>query len=139
MHDLVIHRKGATRAFPAGMDEIPAKYREIGQPVLIPGSMGTASWILIGNKKSLDLSFGSTAHGAGRTMSRSAAKRSHTVDEVRTGLESKGIYVKALTKEGIVEETPDAYKDVDAVVDVSDSLGIATKVVRLIPLGVIKG
>jgi tRNA-splicing ligase RtcB len=121
------------------MHEIPAKYREIGQPVIIPGSMGTASWILIGNKKSLDLSFGSTAHGAGRTMSRSAAKRSHTVEEVRTKLESRGIYVKGLTKEGIVEETPDAYKDVDAVVDVSDSLGIATKVVRLIPLGVIKG
>ena len=139
MRDLVIHRKGATRAFPAGMHEIPAKYREIGQPVIIPGSMGTASWVLIGNKKSLDLSFGSTAHGAGRTMSRSAAKRSHTVEEVRTKLESRGIYVKGLTKEGIVEETPDAYKDVDAVVDVSDSLGIATKVVRLIPLGVIKG
>ncbi len=101
--------------------------------------MGTASWILIGNKKSLDLSFGSTAHGAGRTMSRSAAKRSHTAEEVRTSLESRRIYVKALTKDGLVEETPDAYKDVDAVVDVSDSLGIATKVARLVPIGVIKG
>ncbi|HXX95550.1 MAG TPA: RtcB family protein [Candidatus Bathyarchaeia archaeon] len=139
MRDLVIHRKGATRAFPAGRDEIPAKYRDIGQPVFIPGSMGTASWILIGNKKSLDLSFGSTAHGAGRTMSRSAAKRSHTVEEVRTRLESRRIYVKALTKDGLVEETPEAYKDVDAVVDVSDSLGIATKVARLIPIGVVKG
>ena len=139
VRDLVIHRKGATRAFPAGMDEIPAKYRDIGQPVIIPGSMGTASWILIGNKKSLDLSFGSTAHGAGRTMSRSAAKRSHTVEEVRTKLESRRIYVKALTKDGLVEETPDAYKDVDAVVDVSDSLGIATKVARLVPIGVMKG
>jgi tRNA-splicing ligase RtcB (3'-phosphate/5'-hydroxy nucleic acid ligase) len=139
MRDLVVHRKGATRAFPAGMDEIPARYRDIGQPVIIPGSMGTASWILIGNKKSLDLSFGSTAHGAGRTMSRSAAKRSHTVEEVRTRLESRRIYVKALTKDGLVEETPEAYKDVDAVVDVSDSLGIATKVARLIPIGVVKG
>jgi tRNA-splicing ligase RtcB (3'-phosphate/5'-hydroxy nucleic acid ligase) len=139
MRDLVIHRKGATRAFPAGMDEIPAKYRGIGQPVIIPGSMGTASWILIGSKKSLDLSFGSTAHGAGRTMSRSAAKRSHTAEEVRSRLESRRIYVKALTKDGLVEETPEAYKDVDAVVDVSDSLGIATKVARLIPIGVIKG
>ena len=139
VRDLVIHRKGATRAFPAGMDEIPAKYRDIGQPVIIPGSMGTASWILKGNKKSLDLSFGSTAHGAGRAMSRSAAKRSHTIEEVRTRLESRRIYVKALTKDGLVEETPDAYKDVDAVVDVSDSLGIATKVARLIPIGVIKG
>ena len=139
VRDLVIHRKGATRAFPAGMDEIPAKYRDIGQPVIIPGSMGTASWILKGNKKSLELSFGSTAHGAGRAMSRSAAKRSHTIEEVRTRLESRRIYVKALTKDGLVEETPDAYKDVDAVVDVSDSLGIATKVARLIPIGVIKG
>jgi tRNA-splicing ligase RtcB len=139
MQDLVVHRKGATRAFPAGMDQIPTKYRNIGQPVIIPGSMGTASWILLGNKNSLDLSFGSTAHGAGRTMSRSAAKRSYTVENVRSGLQSKGIYVKALTKEGVVEETPAAYKDVDAIVEVSHSLGIATKVVRLIPIGVIKG
>jgi tRNA-splicing ligase RtcB len=139
MQDLVVHRKGATRAFPAGMDQIPNKYRNIGQPVIIPGSMGTASWILLGNRNSLDLSFGSTAHGAGRTMSRSAAKRSYTAEDVRSGLQSKGIYVKALTKEGMVEETPDAYKDVDAVVEVSHSLGIATKVVRLIPIGVIKG
>jgi tRNA-splicing ligase RtcB len=139
MRDLVIHRKGATRAFPAGMNEIPIKYHSIGQPVIIPGSMGTASWILLGNKKSLDLSFGSTAHGAGRTMSRSAAKRSYTVENVRNRLESKGIYIKALTKDGVVEETPDAYKDVDEVADVSHSLGIATKVVRLIPVGVIKG
>ena len=137
--DVVVHRKGATRAFPAGMEQVPRKYRSIGQPVIIPGSMGTASWILLGNQKSLDLSFGSTAHGAGRTMSRSAAKRSHTAEGVKTGLESKGIYVKALTKDGIVEETPDAYKDVDAVASVSHSLGIATKVVRLVPIGVIKG
>jgi tRNA-splicing ligase RtcB (3'-phosphate/5'-hydroxy nucleic acid ligase) len=139
MRELVIHRKGATRAFPAGMDELPNKYYSIGQPVIIPGSMGTASWILLGNKKSLDLSFGSTAHGAGRTMSRSAAKRSYSVENVRNRLESKGIYIKAMTKDGVVEETPDAYKDVDEVADVSHSLGIATKVVRLIPVGVIKG
>lgn len=139
MRDLVIHRKGATRAFAAGMDELPSKYYSVGQPVIIPGSMGTASWILLGNKKSLDLSFGSTAHGAGRTMSRSAAKRSHTAENVRNRLESNGIYVKTLTKDGLVEETPDAYKDVDEVVNVSHSLGIATKVARLIPIGVIKG
>jgi tRNA-splicing ligase RtcB (3'-phosphate/5'-hydroxy nucleic acid ligase) len=137
--DLVVHRKGATRAFPAEMQQLPAKYYSIGQPVIIPGSMGTASWILLGNKKSFDLSFGSTAHGAGRTMSRSAAKRTHSVEGVRKSLESKGIYIKSLTKDGLVEETPDAYKDVDAVVDVSHSLGIATRVARLIPLGVIKG
>ncbi len=139
MRDMVVRRKGATRAFPAGMDQIPSKYRGIGQPVIIPGSMGTASWILLGNEKSLDLSFGSTAHGAGRTMSRSAAKRNFTVDDVRRGLESKGIYIKSLTKNGIVEETPLAYKDVDSVVNVSDKLGIATKVAKLVPIGVIKG
>lgn len=139
MRDLVIHRKGATRAFPAGMEQVPEKYRQIGQPVIIPGSMGTASWILVGNKKSLDLSFGSTAHGAGRTMSRSAAKKSYTVEKVKAELDSKGIYIKSLTKNGIVEETPLAYKDVDSVVNVSDKLGIATKVARLVPIGVIKG
>jgi tRNA-splicing ligase RtcB (3'-phosphate/5'-hydroxy nucleic acid ligase) len=139
MRDLVIHRKGATRAFPAGMNELPSKYYNIGQPVIIPGSMGTASWILLGNKKSLDLSFGSTAHGAGRTMSRSAAKRTYSVENVKNRLESNGIYVKALTRDGVVEETPDAYKDVDEIANVSHSLGIATKVVRLIPIGVIKG
>jgi tRNA-splicing ligase RtcB len=137
--DVVVHRKGATRAFPAGMEQVPSKYRHLGQPVFIPGSMGTASWILLGGRNSLDLSFGSTAHGAGRTMSRSAAKRSHTSDEVKGNLESRGIYIKALTKEGITEETPDAYKDVDSVADVSHALGIATKVARLVPLGVIKG
>jgi len=137
--DVVVHRKGATRAFPAGMEQVPAKYRNLGQPVIIPGSMGTASWILLGGKNSMDLSFGSTAHGAGRTMSRSAAKRSYTAEGVRGALESRGIYVKALTREGVVEETPEAYKDVDAVANVSHELGIATKVARLVPIGVIKG
>jgi len=137
--DLVIHRKGATRAFPAGDSHIPDKYRDIGQPIFIPGSMGTASWILLGNSKSLELSFGSTAHGAGRTMSRSAARRNYTSDGVRKNLESRGVYIKALSREGMVEETPEAYKDVDSVVEVSHCLGIATKVARLVPIGVIKG
>lgn len=137
--DVVVHRKGATRAFPAGRPEIPAKYREVGQPVLIPGSMGTASYILLGSPKSMELTFGSTAHGAGRTMSRAAAKRSYTAQEVQSRLESRGIYIKALTKEGVVEETPEAYKDVDAVAEVSHRVGIATKVARLVPIGVIKG
>lgn len=137
--DLVIHRKGATRAFPAGDSHIPDKYRDIGQPIFIPGSMGTASWILLGNSKSLELSFGSTAHGAGRTMSRSAARRNYTTESVRKNLESKGVYIKARSREGMVEETPEAYKDVDSVVEVSHSLGIATKVARLVPIGVIKG
>ncbi|MFQ5920728.1 MAG: RtcB family protein, partial [Nitrososphaerales archaeon] len=137
--DVVVHRKGATRAFPAGKEEVPVGYRDIGQPVLIPGSMGTASFILLGSPKSLDLTFGSTAHGAGRTMSRSAAKRSYSAHEVQQRLQSKGIYVKALTRQGVVEETPEAYKNVDAVADVSHTLGIATKVARLTPIGVIKG
>jgi len=139
MRNLVVHRKGATRAFPAEIQQLPPKYYNIGQPVIIPGSMGTASWVLIGNKKSFDLSFGSTAHGAGRTMSRSAAKRAHSIEGVRKSLESKGIYAKSLTKDGLIEEAPDAYKDIDAVVDISHSLGIASKVARLVPLGVIKG
>ena len=137
--DVVVHRKGATRAFPAGRKEVPSKYRDFGQPVIIPGSMGTASWILRGGHNSLDLTFGSTAHGAGRTMSRSAARRSYTPQGVQTKLQSSGIYVKAMTKQGVVEETPEAYKDVDSVVEVSHKIGIATKVARLVPLGVIKG
>lgn len=136
---VIVHRKGATRAFPAHMEEIPAKYRDLGQPVFIPGSMGTASWILLGQPNSMNLTFGSTAHGAGRTMSRSKAKRQYTESEVKNDLISRGIFVKALTRNGVVEETPQAYKDVDKVVEVSHKLGIATKVAKLIPIGVIKG
>lgn len=139
IRELVVHRKGATRAFPAQMSELPARYYNVGQPVIIPGSMGTASWVLKGNQKSMNLSLGSTAHGAGRMMSRSAAKRIHSLEEVRKTLEIKGIYIKSATRDGIVEEAPDSYKDVDEVVNVSDSLGIATKVARLVPVGVIKG
>jgi len=137
--NLVVHRKGATRAFPANREEVPSQYRDIGQPVLIPGSMGTASWILLGKPNSMSLSFGSTAHGAGRTMSRSKAKRNYKESEVRKSLSDKGIFIKALTRDGVVEETPQAYKDVDSVVDVSHELGIATKVAKLVPIGVIKG
>ena len=136
---VVVHRKGATRAFPANRDEVPSKYRDLGQPVLIPGSMGTSSWILLGQPNSMDLSFGSTAHGAGRTMSRSKARRNYTEDSVKKSLNDKGIFIKALTRDGVVEETPQAYKDVDAVVNVSHNLGIATKVAKLVPIGVIKG
>lgn len=136
---VVVHRKGATRAFPANREEIPSKYRDLGQPVLVPGSMGTASWVLLGQPNSMDLSFGSTAHGAGRTMSRSKARRNYTEDNVKKSLNDKGIFIKALTRDGVVEETPQAYKDVDSVVNVSHNLGIATKVVKLVPIGVIKG
>ena len=137
--DVVVHRKGATRAFPPNRSEVPSRYRDLGQPVLLPGSMGTSSWILLGRPNSMDLSFGSTAHGAGRTMSRSRARRNYTEDDVKKSLNDKGIFIKALTRDGVVEETPHAYKDVDAVVDVSHNLGIATKVAKLVPIGVIKG
>ena len=136
---VVVHRKGATRAFPANREEIPSRYRDLGQPVLVPGSMGTASWVLLGQPNSMDLSFGSTAHGAGRTMSRSKARRNYTEDDVKKSLNDKGIFIKALTRDGVVEETPQAYKDVDSVVNVSHNLGIATKVAKLVPIGVIKG
>ena len=139
LKSVVVHRKGATRAFPAGRDEIPQKYRDLGQPVFIPGSMGTGSWILLGKPNSMNISFGSTAHGAGRMMSRSAARRSYTDAQVQKTLADRGIFIKALTREGVVEETPEAYKDVDAVVNVSHELGIATKVAKLVPIGVIKG
>jgi len=137
--DVIVHRKGATRAFPSNRDEVSSKYRDLGQPVLIPGSMGTASWILLGQHNSMNLSFGSTAHGAGRTMSRSKARRNYTENDVKKSLNDKGILIKALTRDGVVEETPQAYKDVDAVVNVSHNLGIATKVAKLVPIGVIKG
>jgi tRNA-splicing ligase RtcB len=139
LRSVVVHRKGATRAFPQGREEIPKKYRDIGQPVFIPGSMGTGSWILLGKPNSMDLSFGSTAHGAGRMMSRSAARRDFTESQVQKTLSDKGIFIKSLTREGVVEEAPEAYKDVDAVANVSHELGIATKVAKLVPIGVIKG
>jgi tRNA-splicing ligase RtcB (3'-phosphate/5'-hydroxy nucleic acid ligase) len=134
-----VHRKGATRAYPKGREEVTLAYRNIGQPVLIPGSMGTASWVLLGKEKSMLASFGSTAHGAGRTMSRGAAIRSYPYEAVKRDLESKGIVLECASKKGVVEEAPGAYKDVDAVADVSDRVGIATKVVRLTPIAVIKG
>jgi tRNA-splicing ligase RtcB len=134
-----VHRKGATRAFPAGHAEIPADYRSEGQPVLIPGSMGTSSWVLVGTEKAMDLSFGSTAHGAGRMMSRSAAKRKFWGGEIKATMEKRGIVVRAASTMVLAEEADPAYKNVDTVVDVSDKLGIATKVARLVPIAVIKG
>jgi len=139
LKSVVVHRKGATSAFPANMDDVPAKYRDLGQPVLVPGSMGTGSWILLGQENSMNATFGSTAHGAGRMMSRTKARRTFTESEVKKSLNDKGIFLKSLTRDGTVEETPEAYKDVDAVVNVSHELGIATKVAKLVPIGVIKG
>jgi tRNA-splicing ligase RtcB len=134
-----VHRKGATRAFPAGHPDVPAAYRSEGQPVLIPGSMGTCSWVLVGGQKSMELTFGSTAHGAGRMMSRSAAKRKYWGGEIKTSLEKRGIVVRAASPMVLAEEADPAYKNVDMVADVSDQVGIATKVARLVPLAVVKG
>ncbi len=134
-----VHRKGATRAFPPGSEQIPQDYRGIGQPVLIPGSMGTGSWVMVGVQTSMEKSFGSAAHGAGRFMSRAAAKRKHRYNDLMEALEKGGVLVRASSKETVVEEAPDAYKDVDAVADATHSAGLAKKVVRLRPLGVVKG
>ena len=134
-----VHRKGATRAFPPGHPAIPPEYRDIGQPVLIPGSMGTASWVLIGTPKSMQLSFGTTAHGAGRSMSRAAARRRNPARTVEDLLSKSGIMIRAENIGTVSEEAPEAYKNVDAVAEVSHQLGIATKVARLTPIGVTKG
>ncbi|MCS7142879.1 MAG: RtcB family protein [Aigarchaeota archaeon] len=141
--DVFVHRKGATRSFPGGhpyySQFIPTDYRDLGQPVFVPGSMGTASWVLMGRMNSLELTFGSSVHGAGRTMSRSGAKRQYSGDTVVRVLESRGIYVKGDTMETIVEEVPEAYKDPDEVVEVAHEVGISSKVARLVPIGVVKG
>jgi len=136
--EVIVHRKGATRAFPPGHPEIPEKYREVGQPVIIPGSMGTASYVLVGTKKGEEAFF-STCHGAGRTMSRRAAIRRISGHEVVRELESKGIIIKCWSLRGIAEEAPMAYKDVEQVVDVVHQAELSKKVARLIPLAVIKG
>ncbi|HZY94865.1 MAG TPA: RtcB family protein [Candidatus Bathyarchaeia archaeon] len=136
---VIVHRKGATRSFPPGHPDVPAQYRDIGQPVLIPGSMGTSSWVLIGAPKAMELSFGTTAHGAGRFMSRSAARHKWWGADLKKTLESRGIVIRAASMEVVAEEAPDAYKDVDRVVEVSHQLGIGLKVVRMTPIGVAKG
>ncbi len=137
--ELLVHRKGATRAFPAGREEIPEVYKDVGQPVLIPGSMGTSSYVLSGGQNSLDISFGSTAHGAGRLKSRTQAKQDYWGEDVQKDLERKGILVKADTGSTIAEEAPGVYKDVDEVIQVSDELGIGQKVAQTKPLINIKG
>ncbi len=137
--EVVVHRKGATRSFPAGSPELPAAYKDAGQPVLIPGSMGTASWILVGTDRAMEETFGTVCHGAGRAMSRTAAKRGRDVRVETKKLEDLGIILRSETRDGILEEIPEAYKDVDAVVDVVHNAGLARKVARLRPMGVIKG
>ena len=134
-----VHRKGATRAFGPGTAGLTGAYQQIGQPVLVPGSMGTASWVLVGTQASMERSFGSSCHGAGRVMSRSQAKREVRGDQLRTELEASGIHVRAGSLPGLAEEAPQAYKDVDDVVQTVVGAGIARKVARLTPLAVIKG
>ena len=134
-----VHRKGATRAFPPGHSDIPEDYRDIGQPVLIPGDMGRCSYVLVGTEKALRDTFGSTCHGAGRVMSRHEAKRAARGRAIIRELEDRGIIVRSAGRDTIVEEISDAYKDVTDVVNVVHHAGISTKIVKLVPLGVIKG
>ena len=136
---LYVHRKGATRAFDSSRSEVPQKYRHIGQPVLIPGDMGSASYVLVGTPGAMAETYGSTCHGAGRLMSRTAAARKFSANEVVSLLGSRGIYVRAASRDGIVEEAPGAYKDVDDVVRIAHGAGISRMVARLKPIGVMKG
>jgi tRNA-splicing ligase RtcB len=136
---LCVHRKGATRCFPPGHEAVPAAYRDVGQPVLVPGSMGTASYVLVGQQKAMDLTFGSSCHGAGRTMSRTQARKEVWGHDLREELEAGGITVRASSMKGLAEEAPVAYKDVSRVVETVHGLGLAHKVARLEPLGVVKG
>jgi tRNA-splicing ligase RtcB len=138
--ELFVHRKGATRAFPAGRPEVPRAYRDVGQPVIIPGSMGAGSYVLRGGEQSLGTTFGSTAHGAGRLMSRTRAKDEFWGEDVMTDLrEQQHVYVKAQSGATVAEEAPGVYKDVDEVVRVSDALGIGDRVARTFPVCNIKG
>jgi tRNA-splicing ligase RtcB len=136
---VLVHRKGATRAFAAGHPELPAVYERIGQPVFVPGSMGTASWVLTGQPGAMAETFASVCHGAGRLMSRTAVRKGKNVTDERRKLEEQGILVRSESRDGILEELPEAYKDVDEVIEVVHNAGLAKKVARLRPMGVIKG
>jgi len=136
---VVVHRKGATRAFGPGFEELPESYKAAGQPVIIPGSMGTCSYVLAGATKSRELTFGSCCHGAGRRLSRTAAKKQVNAPVLKEKLKEKGIFVEAGSFKGIAEEAPIAYKDVNMVVETVSDLGIAKKVAKLRPVAVIKG
>jgi tRNA-splicing ligase RtcB len=136
---LWVHRKGATRAFPPGHPEIPALYRKIGQPVIIPGDMGRASWVLVGQPGSMERTFGTTCHGAGRAMSRTAAVKEAAGRRIDKELAARGVIARAQSHRGLAEEQPKAYKNVDEVVEVVDRAGLSRKVARMRPIGVIKG
>ena len=137
--DVCVHRKGATRAFPAGHHDIPDRYRAVGQPVIIPGDMGRASWVLRGGPRSMERSFGTTCHGAGRCLSRTAATKAARGRNIQDELLRGGVVARCRSLDGLAEEQPLAYKDVDIVVDVVHRAGLSLKVARLRPLGVIKG
>ena len=134
-----VHRKGATRSFPKDHEDVPLKYRSVGQPVIIPGDMGAGSYVLIGTDRVMQEAFGSTCHGAGRLMSRASAIRKYSVNDIRQQLESRGVHIKASTKDGIIEEAPGAYKDIDDVIAVVKGAGLSKPVARLRPIGVMKG
>ena len=134
-----VHRKGATRAFPPGHPEVPEQFRAIGQPVIIPGDMGWASWVLVGREGSMQRSFGSTCHGAGRVMSRTAAVAAAKGRRIDQELAEQGVVAKCRSWKGLAEEQPAAYKDVSRVVDIVHRAGLAAKVARLRPVGVVKG
>jgi tRNA-splicing ligase RtcB len=136
---LCVHRKGATRAFPAGHPDIPRQYAKVGQPILIPGDMGRMSYILVGTERAMKETFGSTCHGAGRLQSRAAAKKSQSGRDVLNALEARGITVRAGSLAGLAEEAPEAYKDVGDVVRVAHGAGISRKVARTRPIAVVKG
>ena len=134
-----VHRKGATRAFPAGHKDIPRRYKEIGQPVLVPGDMGRCSFVAVGTQRAMEESFGSTCHGAGRMLSRGAARRTINGRDVIRELEQRGITVRTESIPSLAEEASQAYKDIAAVMDVVHEAGISRKVAMAIPMGVIKG
>lgn len=136
---VLVHRKGATRAFPAGHQSLPPEFRATGQPVLIPGSMGTCSYVLVGTEQAMRESFGSCCHGAGRAMSRTQAKKETTPEALLDQMRTAGILVRGQSRSGLTEEKPDAYKDVGRVVDVVHNAGLARKIARLVPLAVMKG
>jgi tRNA-splicing ligase RtcB len=137
--ELCVHRKGATRALPAGHAELPDAYRAVGQPVLVPGDMGRSSYVLVGKPGALEQSFGSCCHGAGRLLSRAAAKKRAAGRNIVAELAAKGVLVQGATWQTVVEEMPEAYKDVVDVVRVVHGAGLATRVARLKPIGVVKG
>jgi tRNA-splicing ligase RtcB len=135
----VVHRKGASRAFGPGREDLPADYKSVGQPVLLVGTMGTASYLLKGTEKGEEISFASTAHGAGRVMSRAGARRAWAANEIIADLKKKGIVVRAASSKVVEEESPESYKDIHRVADVSHRLGIGRKVMMSIPIAVAKG